>query len=56
MTVFEQKQSKIDFATIQAIKSKGLKKFFWVGRLRLAQWQMDHFMKRENVFSAGKTI
>lgn len=56
MTVFEQKQTKIDFATTQAIKAKGLKRLFWVGRLRLAQWQMNCFMKRKSVLSAGRKI
>ena len=57
MTVFEKKQFKIDFATTQAIKTKNqVKRFFWVVRLRLAQWQMYRFMKWATIEDASKEI
>ena len=56
MNGFEKRQCKIDSLTTQAIYSKSkIKRAFLVGMLRLAQAEMNLFMRTHTVSASLKT-
>lgn len=56
MTVFENRQKKLDHATQVAIKARGIVRSLLVLRLRLTQWQMQKFLENTTVLEAERNI